>query len=84
MARDCFRVIFDSMSQRPIDQFLIDTLRCPVTLSKLRLEGDFLVSEVGGIKYPIRNGIPVMLAEEATLPEGIADLEEFKKRFARR
>lgn len=72
------------MSQRPIDQFLIETLRCPVTLSKLRLEGDFLVSEVGGIKYPIRNGIPVMLAEEATLPEGIASLDEFQKRFGRR
>ena len=72
------------MATRPIDDFLYQNLRCPITLSKLRLEGEFLVAEVGGLKYPIRNGIPVMLAEEATLPEGIADLEEFKKRFQRR
>jgi len=43
-----------------------------------------LIAEVGGLRYPIRDGIPVMLPEEATLPEGVATLDEFKKRFARR
>jgi uncharacterized protein len=70
--------------ERPIDEFLMQTLRCPVTLSKLRHEGDSLVAEVGGLRYPVRNGIPVMLPEEATLPEGVASLDEFKKRFSRR
>jgi hypothetical protein len=72
------------MEQRVIDTQLVQMLRCPVTLSKLTQEGDFLVSEVGGMKYPVRDGIPVMLPEEATLPEGIASVDEFKKRFARR
>ncbi|GIW78139.1 MAG: hypothetical protein KatS3mg104_3202 [Phycisphaerae bacterium] len=72
------------MSERPIDDFLIDNLRCPITLSRLKKDGDFLVAEVGGMKYPIRNGIPVMLPEEAQLPEGVESLEEFRKRFGRR
>lgn len=72
------------MSERPIDDFLMQTLRCPITLSKLTRDGEFLVAEVGGMRYPVRNGIPVMLPEEAELPDGIASLEEFKKRFSRR
>jgi uncharacterized protein YbaR (Trm112 family) len=72
------------MPDRPIDDFLLQTLRCPITLSKLRHEGDWLIGEVGGLKYPVRNGIPVMLPEEAALPDGIESLDEFKKRFARR
>jgi uncharacterized protein YbaR (Trm112 family) len=41
-----------------------------------------LIAEVGGLEFPVRDGIPVMLAEEAKLPEGVATLEEFKARFA--
>ena len=67
---------------KPIDQHLISILRCPVTRSKLRLEGDYLISEVGGLKYPVRDGIPVLLAEEAELPQGVATLDDFKARYA--
>ena len=56
-------------------------LRKIVTRSKLRQEGDFLVAEVGGLRYPVRDGIPVMLVEEAKLPEGIESLEAFKVKF---
>ncbi|HEX8341395.1 MAG TPA: Trm112 family protein [Tepidisphaeraceae bacterium] len=72
------------MTTRPIDQQLVDMLRCPLTLSPLTRDGDELVAAVGGLRYPIRDGIPVMLPEEAKLPEGVATLEEFKKRFGRR
>lgn len=72
------------METRALDDQLVQMLRCPVTLSKVTRSGDFLVSEVGGIKYPLRDGIPVMLPEEATLPEGVSSLDEFKKRFGRR
>jgi uncharacterized protein YbaR (Trm112 family) len=61
-----------------IDPELLDLLRCPLTRSRLRKEGDFLVAETGGLRYPIRDGIPVMLIEEAKLPEGVATLEELK------
>ena len=63
-----------------IDPELLEILRCPLTRSRLRQEGDFLISEVGGLAYPVRDGIPVMLIEEARLPAGIATLDEFKQR----
>jgi uncharacterized protein YbaR (Trm112 family) len=71
-----------SSNPNTIDPELLTILRCPLTRSRLRQEGDFLIAETGGLAYPIRDGIPVMLVEEARLPAGIASLEEFKQRFA--
>lgn len=68
-------------SSNMIDPELLNILRCPLTRSRLRQEGDFLVAEVGGLSYPVREGIPVMLVEEAKLPPGIESLEEFKQKF---
>jgi len=65
-----------------VDADLLEILRCPITRSRLHQEGDFLIAEVGGLAFPVRDGIPVMLAEEARLPEGIRSLEEFKRQFA--
>ena len=64
-----------------IDPELLSILRCPLTRSTLRQEGDFLIAEVGGLAYPVRDGIPVMLVEEARLPAGVASLDDFKQRF---
>ena len=61
---------------------LLAILRCPITRSPLRQEGDWLIAEVGGLSYPVRDGIPVMLAEEAKLPAGFGSLDEFKHRYA--
>ncbi|MEX0774854.1 MAG: Trm112 family protein [Phycisphaeraceae bacterium] len=66
----------------PIDPDLLDLLVCPLTRSPLKQEGDELVATVGGLRYPIREGIPVMLVEEAKMPPGIANLDEFKQKFA--
>ena len=66
-----------------IDADLLSMLRCPLTLSRLRQEGDFLVAEVGGLRYPVRDGLPVMLVEEAQLPPGVESLEAFKARYNR-
>jgi uncharacterized protein YbaR (Trm112 family) len=68
-------------STNQLDPGLLAILRCPLTRSVLRQEGDFLVSEVGGLKYPVRDGIPVMLTEEAELPAGVATLDEFKAKY---
>lgn len=65
-----------------IDPELLELLRCPLTRSRLREEGDFLVAEVGGLAYPIRDGFPVMLVEEAKLPPGVDSLETLKREFA--
>ena len=61
-----------------IDPELLEILRCPLTHSRLRVEGDFLIAEVGGLAYPVRDGIPVMLMEEAKLPPGVASLDQLK------
>jgi len=68
----------ESTSIRPE---LLDILVCPLTRSPVRQEGDELVAEVGGLRYPIRDGIPVMLIEEAKLPDGVASLDEFKAKY---
>ena len=67
-----------SAASNAIDPQLLQILRCPLTLSPLRQEGDFLIAEVGGLMYPVRDGIPVMLIEEARLPAGFASLEQLK------
>ena len=60
---------------------LLSILRCPLTRSPLRQEGDMLIAEVGGLAYPVRDGIPVMLVEEAKLPAGLDSLDAFKARY---
>jgi len=57
---------------------LLSVLRCPLTRSPLRLEGDFLIAQVGGLKYPVLDGIPVLIIEEAILPDGVPSLEALK------
>lgn len=74
------------MTDHPaLDPQLLEILVCPVTRSKLRQEGDHLVAEQpegAGLRYPIRDGIPVLLAEEAELPEGVESLQQFRQKYA--
>ena len=63
---------------------LLEILRCPLTRSRLRQEGEWLIAEVGGLSYPVRDGFPVMLMEEAKLPDGVATLDELKRQFPTR
>jgi len=60
-----------------MDVALLDLLVCPITHSKLRLDGDFLVSEIGQVKYPIKDGLPVLLPDAAQLPPGVT-VEELR------
>ena len=48
-----------------IDQELLDILACPEDKKPVRLENDRIVCSECGRRYPIREGIPVMLVEEA-------------------
>jgi uncharacterized protein YbaR (Trm112 family) len=50
-----------------IDPALLDILVCPVTKARLTydVEKQELVSIAAGLAYPIRDGIPIMLPEEA-------------------
>ena len=63
------------------DETMMSLLVCPLTRSPLTRAGDELVAEVGGLRYPIRDGIPVLLIEEATLPEGVDSLDALRERL---
>jgi uncharacterized protein YbaR (Trm112 family) len=49
------------------DPKLLEILVCPVTKGPLRYarEQQELISKQAGLAYPIRNGVPIMLAGEA-------------------
>jgi len=50
-----------------IDPKLLEILVCPLTKAPLRYdrEAQELISEEAGLAYPIRDGIPIMLIDEA-------------------
>ena len=52
---------------RKTDPKLLEILVCPVTKTRLTYDAEKqeLVSSVAGLAYPIRDGIPIMLAGEA-------------------
>ncbi|MFD2739696.1 Trm112 family protein [Sulfitobacter aestuarii] len=49
------------------DRRMLEALICPRSQSSLRYDAERqeLISDAAGLAYPIRNGIPVMLADEA-------------------
>jgi len=53
--------------KRTIDPELLAILVCPMTRTPLvhDAETQELISEAAGLAYPIRDGIPFMLVEEA-------------------
>jgi len=56
-----------------VDPKLLEILVCPLTKVPLRFDGEKneLISDQAGLAYPIRDGIPVMLIDEARkLDEG--------------
>ena len=58
---------------RPLRPKLLEILVCPVTKTSLDYDAERqeLISRATGVAYPIRDGIPIMLAEEARkLDEG--------------
>ena len=50
-----------------IDPKLLEILVCPLTKGPLRYDREHqeLISDKAGLAYPIRDGIPIMLADEA-------------------
>ena len=54
-------------SSTEIDPKLLEIIVCPVTKGSLRYdrENQELISDNAGLAYPIRDGIPIMLADEA-------------------
>ncbi|HIJ43290.1 MAG: Trm112 family protein [Rhodospirillales bacterium] len=55
------------MSERKIDPKLLEILVCPLTKGPLRYDAEAqeLISDQAGLAFPIRDGIPIMLLDEA-------------------
>ena len=53
-----------------MDKELLEVLACPVCKVSIELDGDWLVCSECARRYPVRDGIPVMLVEEAVSPDG--------------
>ncbi|WP_316858313.1 Trm112 family protein [uncultured Cohaesibacter sp.] len=50
-----------------IDKKLLEILVCPVTKTTLRYDAEAqeLISNAANLAYPIRDGVPIMLPDEA-------------------
>ena len=53
-----------------IDKELLEILACPVDKAPVSEDGDWIVCSECGRRYPVRDGIPVMLIDEAQMPQG--------------
>ncbi len=54
-------------TSRGVDPRLLEVLVCPLTKTPLLYdrERQELISEAAGLAFPIRDGVPIMLPEEA-------------------
>lgn len=54
-------------TESPVDPKLLEILVCPMTKGPLEFDGgrQELISRSAKLAYPIRDGIPIMLPEEA-------------------
>ncbi len=62
-----------------ISEELLSILRCPmdpVRRTHLRPERDHLVCEQCRLKFPIKDGLPDLIVEEAELPPGCSSLTQ--------
>ena len=57
------------IDQAKHDRKMLEALVCPLTQDVLEYneEDQELISKSAGLAFPIRNGIPIMLADEARL-----------------
>ena len=56
-----------SESKQGVDPKLLELLVCPLTKAPLEYDAEAqeLISRQAGLAYPIRDGIPIMLPDEA-------------------
>ncbi len=48
-----------------IDKELLSILACPACKAAVKEESEKIVCRKCGLKYPVRDGIPIMLIDEA-------------------
>ncbi len=57
----------NEMNEPGFDRHMLEALVCPRTQTTLAYDSERqeLISKAAGLAFPIRNGIPVMLVDEA-------------------
>ena len=62
----------DDAATPTVDPKLLEILVCPLTKGPLRYDAaaQELISDRAGLAYPIRDGIPIMLVDEARSLKG--------------
>jgi uncharacterized protein YbaR (Trm112 family) len=67
MTEECVAMNTTERSAGSIDPKLLEILVCPLTKSTLEYDAEKqeLISRAAKLAYPIRDGIPIMLPEEA-------------------
>jgi uncharacterized protein YbaR (Trm112 family) len=53
-----------------ISKELLDILACPACKADVKLELDKIVCTKCGRRYPVKDDIPIMLIDEAEMPDG--------------
>ncbi|WP_432491999.1 Trm112 family protein [Kineococcus auxinigenes] len=58
-----------------LEPWVLELLRCPLTgqpLTPLETDGEVFLATADGIRYPVSDGVPVLLADEALdVPEHV-------------
>jgi len=62
----------EQSGERGLDPKLLEILVCPLTKTSLDYDAERqeLISRAAGLAYPIRDGIPIMLPDEARRLDG--------------
>ena len=57
----------DGASGRQVDRRLLEILVCPLTKAPLQFDAETseLISSQAGLAFPVRDGVPIMLVDEA-------------------
>jgi hypothetical protein len=63
-----------------MDESLLGILACPACKAAVALDCDEIVCEGCGRRYPVRDGIPVMLVAESRLESDDGGQTELEKR----
>ncbi len=48
-----------------MDDVIVQMLACPKTRQPLRKDGDWLICDAAQLKYPIEDGLPILLPDRA-------------------
>jgi hypothetical protein len=61
-----------------ISKDLLEILRCPLDPSRSKLipEGDRLMCERCALAFAVKDGFPILVIEEATLPKGCESISQ--------